>query len=65
MESAAVIGLLLAVALRSYLREDIWFWDDAGYLARGVLPEQYGSPTWVDSPLYSAMYGLLGLVVTG
>ena len=61
-EVVAVSGLMLLVGLTSYLREDVWFWDDATYLARGILPEQYGPPTWVDSPVYSGMYGVLGLL---
>jgi hypothetical protein len=60
IEFIAVGLLLLVVGLHSYVREDIWFWDDATYMARGILPEVYGEPSWVDSPLYSGMYAVLG-----
>jgi hypothetical protein len=51
--------LLIVTGVQSYVREDVWFWDDATYLGRGIQPDAYGPPSWVDSPLYSGMYALL------
>jgi len=64
LEVALVVGLLLITAMHSYVNEDIWFWDDAGYMARGIQPQLFGAPGWVDSPLYSAIYASLSHVYT-
>lgn len=56
LEIVLVAMLLLVTAADAYINEDVWFWDDAGYMARGVDPQRFGSPGWVDSPLYSSIY---------
>jgi len=57
VEAPLVIAILAITAFRSYVGDDLWFWDEATYLKRGAYPEIFGSPTWVENPGHSAMYG--------
>lgn len=58
LEVFAVSLILLMTLLYSYVQEDIWFWDEAFYLARGIEPITFGLPTWADSPGHSGLYAL-------
>lgn len=57
-EVPLLLLVLAVVAARSYIGDDLWFWDEATYLKRGVYPDIYGAPSWVESPAQSGMYGL-------
>jgi hypothetical protein len=64
LELGLVTVLLLVTMAHAYINEDIWFWDDAGYMARGLDPQRFGAPGWVDSPLYSSIYAAFSHVFT-
>ncbi len=57
-EAPLVILVFVVTGVRSYIGDDLWFWDEATYLKRGVYPEIFGFPSWVESPAQSGMYGL-------
>jgi len=58
-EILGVAAVLLMTLLHSYAQEDVWLWDEAFYLARGIDPANYGFPTWPDSPAHSGLYALI------
>jgi len=58
-EILGVAAVLLMTLLHSYAQEDVWLWDEAFYLARGIDPATYGFPTWPDSPAHSGLYALV------
>jgi len=63
LEALGVTLILSFTMLHSYVQEDVWFWDEAFYLARGIDPTTFGFPTWADSPGHSALYALIQRIV--
>lgn len=61
-EAPLILLVFVVTAARSYIGDDLWFWDEATYLKRGVYPDNFGFPSWVESPAQSGMYGLWSLI---
>jgi len=60
-EAFGVAFIFVVTFLHSFVQEDIWFWDEAFYLARGIDPQNFGFPTWADSPSHSLLYSFIHL----